>query len=127
MGPAFLEESVEYFAPLDAVPASYSDSLGLEVRPSHAKAGADEERIIPPSLETLSARLGEISAPVVIVASDLDTHAIEQSPRLDEDIPNSRVIVVEGANHLLWFALPEVVIDAIQETWTWADELAIAE
>jgi pimeloyl-ACP methyl ester carboxylesterase len=122
LGPAFLEESVEYFAPLDVVPASYSGTLGLEVRPSHAKAGADEEGIIPPSLETLSTRLGEVSVPVVIVAGDLDTHAIEQAPRLDEEIPHSKVVVVEGANHLLWFSLPETVIDAIQETWAWADE-----
>ena len=122
MGPAFLEEAVEYFAPLDAVPASYSDTLGLEVRPSHAKAGADEEQIIPASLETLSTRFDEVSVPVVIVAGDLDTHAIEQAPRLDEEIPHSKVVVVEGANHLLWFSLPEVLIDAIQETWTWADE-----
>jgi pimeloyl-ACP methyl ester carboxylesterase len=127
LGPAFLEESVEYFAPLDAVPASYSATMGLEVRPSHVKAGADEDRIIPPYLETLSARLAEISVPVVIVAGDLDTYAIEQAPRLEEDIANSRVVVVEGANHLLWFSLPEVVIDAIQETWTWADETEVAQ
>ncbi len=127
MGPAFLEESVEYFAPLDTVPPSYSATMGLEVRPSHVKAGADEDRIIPPYLEILSARLGEVSVPVVIVAGDLDTYAIEQAPRLKEDIPNSRVVVVEGANHLLWFSLPEVVVDAVQETWTWADETGTAE
>jgi pimeloyl-ACP methyl ester carboxylesterase len=127
MGPAFLEESVEYFAPLDTVPASYSATLGLEIRPSHARAGADEERIIPLYLETLSARLAEISVPVVIVVGDLDTHAIEQAPRLEEDIPNSRVTVVEGAHHLLWFSLPEIVVDAVQETWTWADETGTAE
>jgi len=122
MGPAFLEEAVDYFAPLEAVPASYSGTLGLEVRPSHAKAGADEEEIIPASLETLSTRFDEVSVPVVIVAGDLDTHAIEQAPRLDEETPLSKVAVVEGANHLFWFSFPEVVIDAIQETWIWADE-----
>jgi pimeloyl-ACP methyl ester carboxylesterase len=126
MGPAFLEESVEYFAPLNAVPASYSATMGLEIRPNHVKAGADEERIIPPCLETLSARFGEVSVPVVIVAGDLDTYAIEQAPRLEEDIPNSRVVVVEGANHLLWFSFPEVVVDAVRETWTWADETGTA-
>jgi pimeloyl-ACP methyl ester carboxylesterase len=122
VGPALLKESVEYFAPLGAVPASYSATMGLEVRPSHVKAGAEEERIIPPYLETLSAHLAEISVPVVIVAGDLDTYAIEQAPRLEKEITHSRVVVVEGANHLLWFSLPEVVMDAIQETWIWADE-----
>lgn len=118
---------MEYFAPLDAVPASYSVTMGLKVRPSHVKAGADEERIIPLYLETLSMRLAEISVPVVVVVGDLDTHAIEQAPRLEKDIANSRVVVVKGANHLLWFSLPELVIDAIQETWTWADETEVVQ
>jgi pimeloyl-ACP methyl ester carboxylesterase len=124
VAPAFLEASAEYFAPLDAVPSSYLDTtIELGLRPSHVKADADEEVIIPASLESISGRFGEISVPVTIVAGSLDTHAIEQAPRLDEDIPYSQVSVVEDAHHFIWFSRPEMVIDAIGETWTWADEL----
>jgi pimeloyl-ACP methyl ester carboxylesterase len=67
--------------------------------------------------------LDDVTVPVMIVSGSLDDHVMEQVPQLDEDISNSRVMIVDGAGHNIWFAYPEYVVDAIQETWDWVDEL----
>jgi len=114
----FLEAYIEYFAPLDEVPSSYYDtSLELGLRPTMVKADAEEEKVISESLEKLCARFDEIAIPVVIVTGDLDTYAMEQAPRLDDDIPYSEVVIVEGAHHFLWFSYPGEVIEAIRKAW----------
>ncbi len=123
VAPALLKQSVDYFAPLTEVPPGYLDpSIDLGLRPSHIKFNAEEEDIINPSLTTLSGQLPNISVPVMIVAGNLDTYAFEQSENLDQDIPNSNVMIVEGANHFLWFSYPQVVVDAVQKTWDLAKQ-----
>jgi pimeloyl-ACP methyl ester carboxylesterase len=120
----FLEEYIEYFAPLDEVPSSYYDtSLELALRPTMVKADAQEEKVVSESLEKLCTRCDEILVPVVIVTGDLDTYAMEQAPRLDDDLPNSEIVIVEGAHHFLWFPYPDEVMEAIQKAWIEAGEV----
>jgi pimeloyl-ACP methyl ester carboxylesterase len=108
------------------VPYSYYDtSLELALRPTMVKADAEEEKVVSESLKKLCARFDEITVPVVIVTGDLDTYAMEQAPRLDDGIPNSKVIVVEGAHHFLWFSYPSKVTEAIQEAWMEAGDSEI--
>ncbi|MBU1023099.1 alpha/beta hydrolase [bacterium] len=128
VAPAIMEQNKDYFAPLEAVPESYYDStIELGLRPSHVKASAEETIIIPASLATLVSDLEKVNLPVIIVAGDLDTHAFEQAVRLEQDLPISRVVIVEGANHYLWFSKPEVVMDTIQELWDWSEEFVYPE
>lgn len=123
LAPGFLEGEIEYFAPLESIPASYLDTtIVLTLRPDLIKADAEEQRFVSLGLEYVSARLGDIAVPVVIVAGSLDVNAIDQAPRLDQDIPNSEMIVVDGAHHYFWYAHPEVVNDAINRAWTLAGE-----
>ena len=70
--------------------------------------------------------MDEINSPVMIVAGEQDDHAMEVIPRLHKDLSLSRIKVVEGANHFLWFAYPEVVVEAVQEVSVWADELGFS-
>jgi pimeloyl-ACP methyl ester carboxylesterase len=120
----FLEAYIEYFAPLDEVPSSYYDtSLELALRPTMVKADAEEEKVVTEGLEKLCTRLDEIAIPVVIVTGDLDTYAMEQVPRLENDVSNSKVIIVEDAHHFLWFSYPGEVIDAIGEAWMGTEEM----
>ena len=104
--------------------ASYYDtSLELALRPTMVKADAQEEKVVSESLEKLCTRFDEILVPVVIVTGDLDTYAMEQAPRLDDDLPNSEIVIVEGAHHFLWFPYPDKVMEAIQKAWIEAGEV----
>lgn len=121
--PTLIEQDKTYFAPLDAVPPSYYDvTLELGLRPSHLLAAAEETRVIPVSLATLSEAFDRIEVPVVIVVGDQDTYAIQQAPRLQADLPNCRTMIVEGVNHYLWYSQPDVVIEALEEIWMCADQ-----
>jgi pimeloyl-ACP methyl ester carboxylesterase len=108
--------------PLERVPAEfYDETLALGLRPRQIEAEADEATVIPASLPSLAARLPEVRAPVTVVAGALDTHAAEQAPRLARDLPDATVVIVEGADHYLWYAYPDVVVQAMQDTWERAD------
>jgi pimeloyl-ACP methyl ester carboxylesterase len=124
VAPAQRGDAIAYFAPLDEVPDSYFDMrMALALRPSHIVAAREERVIYPLGRESVSARLGDVTAPTMIISGSLDDHVMEQVPQLDEDIPNSRVVIMDGAGHYIWFAYPERVVDVIQETWDWVDEL----
>ena len=128
VAPVIIEQNKDYFAPLDSVPETFYDStIELGLRPSHVLASAKETLIIPASLAALVSDLDKVNVPVIIVDGDQDTHAIEQATRLEQDLPMSRVVIVEGANHYLWFSKAEVVIEAIQELWKWSDELSVSK
>ena len=89
------------------------------MRPSHLLAAAEEKRVIPAALAELAAGLDEVAVPVIIVAGDQDTHAFGVTARLEQDLPNSRVEIVAGANHYLWFSKPEAVVGAIDQLSDW--------
>lgn len=123
IAPVVLEQNKDYFSPLAAVPESYYDAtLEIGMRPSHLKSSAEETRIIPASLAALVADLDKVDAPVIIVTGDQDAHALEQSSRLQQDLTTSKVEIVAGANHYLWFSKPEVVMETIYQLWLWSSE-----
>lgn len=123
VAPLFLREGAGYFAPLPEIPEEFSQIvLGPELRPSHALSDAEESLVIPASLPDLSHRLVGVEVPVIVVAGSLDEHALEQSARLERDLAYNEVRIIEGAGHYLWFATPDVVLEAIQAAWDRADE-----
>lgn len=127
IAPAIIEQNKDYFAPLDAVPETFRDStIELGLRPSHVISSAKETLVIPTSLAALVSDLSKVEVLAIIVDGDQDTHAFEQSTRLKQDLPRSRVVIVEGANHYLWFSKPDVVMEAIQDLWIWSDQLSIS-
>jgi pimeloyl-ACP methyl ester carboxylesterase len=128
VAPMFVRQAVEegVYAPFGTIPPGlYDEAVAMQLRPSHIKASAGENDSFALSFETkfeeLSQRYDEIGVPVVIMVGKLDTHALEQAPRLDEDIPNSSVIVVPDTGHYIWFAHPEEIMDAIRKVWELAD------
>jgi len=123
VAPAMLEQNKDYFSPLNTVPEGYYDAtMEVGLRPSHLKTAAEETRIIPASLAALVENLDKVDVPVMIVAGDQDTHAMEQSIHLQEDLPASKVKAVEETNHYLWFSQPNGVVETIHELWIWSDE-----
>lgn len=124
IAPAIIEQNKDNFAPLETVPEAFYDStIELGLRPSHVIASAEETLTIPASLAALVDDLDKVNVPVIIVAGDQDSHAVEQAPRLEQDLPMSRVVIVEGANHYLWFSNAEIVMETTQQLWEWANEL----
>ncbi|WP_199487723.1 3-oxoadipate enol-lactonase [Actinomadura spongiicola] len=75
----------------------------------------------------VTARLGEITAPTLVIAGELDmpTPADGHADRLAAGIPDARLTVVEGAGHLANAERPGPVTDAIiahlDRTWRRAD------
>lgn len=124
VAPSILEQRVKGFSPLTDVPTTFYDlTLEIGLRPTHLKASAVENNIIPLELEALSQRLGEIAVPVTIIAGALDTPVIEQAAWMDVDIPYSEQVVIKDAEHFLWYAYPDVVVTAVTDTWAWVDSL----
>lgn len=128
VAPAMMDQNKDSFAPLDAVPQGFYDAtIELGLRPSHLKAAAEETRVIPASLAALIDDLETVSVPVMIVAGDQDEHAFEQAARLQQDLPATKLVVVAGADHYLWFSSPEIVVESIQQLWAWVDEVAVSK
>jgi len=120
-------EQAGYFPPSDIRPPGYYDAnAALVLRPTHIKAEAEQAALLYPSNEALSPRYGEIRAPVSIVIGDSDVPAaVEQAPRLDEELVHSKMVVLPDTAHCHQFTDPEGIIATIRETWAWADDLDV--
>lgn len=61
-------------------------------------------------------RLGEITAPALIVVGNADLLAdIRHANRMAKGLPNSMLLVVRGAGHMALFEKPEIVNRAIDD------------
>lgn len=103
------------FAP-EVVSPSYADApLALALRPASFYANAEDVRTMKPVLRAQSKRYAELTLPIVILVGDSDTVVSPSihSQQLHAAAPNSELIVLPGAGHLLPYSRPEAVIDAI--------------
>jgi pimeloyl-ACP methyl ester carboxylesterase len=89
----------------------------MVLRPSQIRAEAAEAGLMVPAAAALAGRLAEINAPVTIVAGDGDkiVSQEDQSKRLHEALPTSRLVLVEEAGHMVHHTAPKKVIAAILE------------
>ena len=89
---------------------------GLPVRPSQLRAEAQESAFMIPAVAAMQNRYRELRMPVVIMAGakdrvvDVGRHAV----RLHKDIPQSSLRVKPDVGHMLHYAVPEQVADAIE-------------
>jgi pimeloyl-ACP methyl ester carboxylesterase len=80
--------------------------------PATWRAFASDQRALVSELPALEARLGEISAPTTIVASNTDRVVpIAAARRLATQIPNAELVVLERTGHLL----PQQSADGLAE------------
>ncbi|MHB8894514.1 MAG: alpha/beta fold hydrolase [Candidatus Geothermincolia bacterium] len=64
----------------------------------------------------VTSRLGEISAPALIVVGNADLLAdVRHANKLAEGLPNSMLLVVRGAGHMAIFEKPEIVNHAMKD------------
>jgi pimeloyl-ACP methyl ester carboxylesterase len=93
---------------------------GLPVRPSQLRAEAQDSATMVPAVAAMQDRYRELRMPVVIMAGakdrivDVGRHAM----RLHKDIPQSSLRLSPGVGHMLHYAVPEQVADAIEAAVT---------
>jgi pimeloyl-ACP methyl ester carboxylesterase len=105
------------FAPRP-VPESFAKGFprGLPVRPQQIRAESQDGATMVPAVVAMRHRYRELTIPAVIMAGtkdrvvDVDRHAIW----LHEEIPHSILELVPEVGHMLHYAVPEQVADAIE-------------
>jgi pimeloyl-ACP methyl ester carboxylesterase len=109
------------FSPL-TVPEGFAKGFphGLPLRPSQIRAEAQDTATMIWVVAAMQHHFRELRMPVVIMAGSKDRlvdhrkHAI----RLHQEIEQSALRLVPGVGHMLHYAVPEQVIDAIEASFT---------
>ncbi len=108
----------QMFAPLK-VPLLFSRlySVPMATRPSQLKSVADDTVSMPASANRLAKHYSEIQLPVCIIAGDKDgiVTTSEQSERLNSELPNSQLKILQGVGHMTHHARPDLVVEAVRE------------
>jgi pimeloyl-ACP methyl ester carboxylesterase len=105
------------FAPLP-VPARFlkSFSRGMAVRPGQIRAESQDGVTMIPVALAMRHRYRELTMPIVIMAGTKDRvvkHS--QAVRLHAELPHSHLRLVPGVGHMVHYAVPEEVAEAIEE------------
>lgn len=105
------------FAPLP-VPASFAlgSTPDMSVRPGQIRAESQDGVAMIPGAITMRHRYQELTVPVVIMAGAEDRVINAKQPaRLHAQIPHSILRLVPGVGHMIHYAVPEEVAEAIEE------------
>ncbi|HKO87616.1 MAG TPA: alpha/beta hydrolase [Burkholderiales bacterium] len=89
----------------------------LLLRPSQMFAEAQESLMMVKEAERLSDSYADLKMPITILAGSEDgaLKTEEQSVKLHQALPHSKLKVVEKAGHMLHYSAPQVVLAAIEE------------
>jgi pimeloyl-ACP methyl ester carboxylesterase len=117
LGALLLEQAASFsFAPDPAPPAYARGAVALALRPASFRANAEDVRSLQPFLRAQAPRYAGLRVPFVILHGDgdavvgLDIH----SRRLQREASGAELIVLPGAGHLLPYAHPDAVLQAIE-------------
>jgi pimeloyl-ACP methyl ester carboxylesterase len=92
---------------------------GMPIRPSQIRAEAQDTATMVSAVAAMQRRYRELRMPVVIMAGTMDRivdhrkHAV----RLHQEIAQSALRLVPGVGHMLHYAVPEQVVDAIESSF----------
>jgi pimeloyl-ACP methyl ester carboxylesterase len=104
------------FAPLP-VPDRFAKGFpaGLALRPSQIRAAAQETAMMVSAAAALQARYRELRMPVTIMAGTQDRIVDHQrhAVHLSGEVPHSSLRLVPNAGHMIHYAVPEQVVEAI--------------
>lgn len=117
------------FAPCPPSPRFVEDfPIALNLRPWQIRASAEDSALLVPSAAALAPRCAEMRLPSIILAGEGDAvvtpahHAL----RLGRDLPDGEVRVLPGLGHMLHYAAPEAVAEAVRRVAARADERGTA-
>jgi pimeloyl-ACP methyl ester carboxylesterase len=104
------------FAPL-LVPKSFADRFldGLLIRPSQIRAESQDGVTMVPAASAMRHRYRELKLPLIIMAGSEDgvVDAGRHAAQLHQEIPHSILRLVPNAGHMLHYAVPEEVAEAV--------------
>lgn len=102
------------FAP-DPVPSDYRAlTHALWLRPSQFKANREDVLAFPPAAAHISVRYPEIKQPIAVVVGEQDPFgATAQAQRLQETLPQAKLVMIPQGGHMIPHHYPEQVLDAI--------------
>jgi pimeloyl-ACP methyl ester carboxylesterase len=113
MWPALIRK---FFSP-SPIPARWEKEfpVWMTLRPSQIRASATETAMMVPEAMRLCQRYEELRMPVIIMAGESDIHVTTKihSERLHDQLPNSKLILIPGAGHMIHHVAPEKVMAAI--------------
>jgi pimeloyl-ACP methyl ester carboxylesterase len=111
----------QIFAPLPVPPRFEAEfPLALSLRPNTLRASAEETGIMVPAARRLSRRYGEITCPTAIVWGDGDRIVEkEHGPKLKQAIPHAVTREFTGVGHMVHYADPERLLDAVDLVTAW--------
>ena len=90
-------------------------STGMALRPSQIRATSEDGALMIPGALALRGRYKELRLPVAIIAGEDDRVVFKQrSEQLAAHIPGSTLQVVRGAGHMVHYAAPGLVLDAVE-------------
>ena len=113
------------FAPLP-VPANFTtgSTPNMSLRPGQIRAESQDGVAMIPGAIAMRHRYQELTMPVVIMAGTKDRVVNAKQPRrLHAQIPHSILRLVPGVGHMLHYAVPEEVAEAIEEAGGLATKL----
>jgi pimeloyl-ACP methyl ester carboxylesterase len=107
------------FAP-QSPPPGYPAATGVQMilRPSEFIANAQDLAGLKAFVTAPAPRYGEIAAPVIIISGDSQDKVVStniHSRAIARQLPHARLIVLPGVGHMVQYAAPERVVQAIDE------------
>ena len=89
--------------------------VGLTLQPSQIHAFSQDAAQMPSSAKALSARYGELTCPLTVLAGDADeiVDFESQALRLHKELPASTLDVFKGTGHMLHHYDPARVVQAV--------------
>lgn len=116
---AALKDGMEkqIFAPAPVSPGWKSDfPFEMTLRPSQIRAAAADAALMVPAAASMAPRLPELRMPVTVIAGSGDkvVPPSEQSERLSRALRRGRLILVEGAGHMVHHTAADQVASEIR-------------
>lgn len=89
--------------------------LAMMVRPSQIRASAEDAALMIPAAAEMAPFYGSLAVPALILAGaeDAIVSTRDQSVRLNAELPQSELWVEQGIGHMLHYAAPDLIVDAI--------------
>jgi pimeloyl-ACP methyl ester carboxylesterase len=106
------------FSPRSVSPEFLKEySVPMAMRPIQLKSVADDTVSMPGAAGALSCRYTEIQVPVRLIAGadDKIVSTAHQSGRLQLELHNSALQILEGVGHMTHHARPDLVVQAVDE------------
>ena len=104
------------FSPL-RVPAAFRKaySVPMATRPCQLKSFADDTVTMPSAAGHICSRYNEIDVPIRLIAgvNDKVVSTPEQSERLNRDLKDCELQLLEGVGHMSHHARPDLVVAAV--------------